>query len=99
MRQLYREGMPPRVTKNIKTINQAIYDTKYLAIGHGLVFTVGSILSINMAENGDYANALATETINIVANLYSVILQRYNWIRLSNVKNRMEQNHLGGNDE
>ncbi len=58
---------------------------------HLIIFIIITISIINSIINHDLKNALSLFLINIVVNLYPIMTQRYNRIRLLRIIKKMDQ--------
>jgi hypothetical protein len=70
-----------------------IYQTKQSEFGHlgGFVFT--GVLSIPLVVKIDWRATLFITLLNIIGNLYPVIIQRRHRMKIEELKNRFERYH------
>lgn len=65
-----------------------IYQSKQSEVGHVLPFVILSVISIWLFSKAWFLMGIMVLIINIIGNLYPVILQRFHRIRIEKVMNR-----------
>jgi hypothetical protein len=79
------------VKKNLDTLKQLEYRTRQSEFGHLIIFFVVLIFNFVVAFRYGIIQSLWLFFLNIVLNVYPIVVQRYNRPRLQNIINRNKE--------
>ncbi len=82
-------GASNQVTLNTNSIESALSSTKGYEILHYAFLAVFSILMCHFYESDNMAGLTASTSLNTLINVYPIMLQRYNRMRLTDLRNVM----------
>ena len=79
------------VNKNLDALKQLEYRTRQSEIGHLIIFFIVLIFNLVVAFKYGIIQSLWLFFLNIMLNVYPIVVQRYNRPRLKNIINRSKE--------
>jgi len=84
-------GESDQVTLKPDSVEKALNTTRAVEITHYAFLAIFSMYMYDYYESGNMTMLAVTTTLNALVNVYPIMLQRYNRMRLIGLKNKIEK--------